>query len=87
MATLIVLSQRKNLSTLEGEGSNQHPHHEENWEPKGGAIRSLKIDFHRFNGEDPTSWIYKANHFFVFYNEIFLYKLRLASFHMEVSRN
>ena len=45
--------------------------------------RTMKLEFPRFFGEDPTSWVYKANQYFRYYNTPIGEKLMLASFHME----
>lgn len=44
----------------------------------------LKMDFPRFaDGDDPLSWIYKANHYFDFFNIEDFMKVKMASFHFE----
>lgn len=44
----------------------------------------FKMDFPRFNeGDDPLGWIYKAEHYFDFFNIDDAKKIKLASFHME----
>ena len=48
------------------------------------ASRPMKLEFPRFFGEDPASWVYKANQYFRYYNTPIGEKLMLASFHMEV---
>ena len=45
--------------------------------------RTMKLEFPRFFGEDPASWVYKANQYFRYYNTPIGEKLMLASFHME----
>ena len=45
--------------------------------------RPVKLDFPRFSGEEPTSWIYKANQYFRYYKISESEKLMMASFHME----
>lgn len=49
----------------------------------GIQVRSARLDFPRFNGEDPKSWIYRANQFFAYNQTNPLHRLVLASFHME----
>lgn len=34
----------------------------------GAHTRFARIDFPTFSGEDPTSWLYKVNIFFTYYN-------------------
>lgn len=44
----------------------------------------LKLEFPRFNeGDDLLGWIYKAEHYFDFFNIEKSKKVKLASFHME----
>ena len=43
----------------------------------------MTLEFPRFFGEDPVSWVYKANQYFKYYNTPIGEKLILASFHME----
>ena len=45
--------------------------------------KSVRLDFPRFKGEDPASWVYKANQYFNFYHTPFNEKLLMASFHMD----
>jgi hypothetical protein len=45
--------------------------------------RSLKLDFPRFDGEDPDGWCYKATQFFEYYAMPDNQKFNLAAFHME----
>lgn len=42
------------------------------------------MDFPRFaDGDDPLSWIYKADHYFDFFNIEDSKKMKMASFHLE----
>jgi hypothetical protein len=50
---------------------NSHQHH------------SLKLSFPKFNGDDPTAWIYKAELYFEFQNIMPNQQVQLASFHLE----
>ncbi|KAH9779621.1 hypothetical protein KPL71_007762 [Citrus sinensis] len=43
----------------------------------------LKLDFPRFNGEDPTGWVYKAEQYFDFKDISPDQQVQLASFHLE----
>ena len=59
-----------------------------NMNPNSGSAllpvsRTMKLEFPRFFGEDPASWVYKANQYFSYYNTPIGEKLMLASFHME----
>ena len=44
---------------------------------------TMKLEFPRFFGEEPTSWIYKTNQYFTHYNIPDNKKLIMASFHMD----
>ncbi|CAN6725982.1 unnamed protein product [Malus baccata var. baccata] len=44
----------------------------------------LKMDFPRFgDGDEPLGWIYKAEHYFDFFNIEEFKKVKMASFHLE----
>ena len=43
----------------------------------------VRLEFPRFKGENPSSWVYKANQFFHLYNTLVNQKILLASYHME----
>ena len=45
--------------------------------------RPVKLEFPRFSGEDPASWVCKANQYFKYYSTPIAEKLMLASFHLE----
>ena len=42
-----------------------------------------KIEFPRFNGDDPSGWIHKAEQYFNMHNTFDVTKVPLASFHLE----
>ena len=42
-----------------------------------------KIDFPRFNGDDPTRWIDREEQYFIMHNTFDVNKVSLASFHLE----
>ena len=46
--------------------------------------RFVKLDFPHFSGDDPASWVYKANHYFGYYQTPVTEKLLIASFHVEL---
>ncbi|XP_075666464.1 uncharacterized protein LOC142636214 [Castanea sativa] len=46
--------------------------------------RSVKLDFPRFSGDDPASWVYKANQYFGYYQTPVTKKLLIALFYMEL---
>ena len=43
----------------------------------------LKLSFPTFNGDDPTSWIFKVEQYFDFNNVALDQQVQLASFHLE----
>ena len=43
----------------------------------------MKINFPRFNGDDPTRWIHKVEQYFNMHNTFDVTKVPLASFHLE----
>ncbi|KAL5769060.1 hypothetical protein ACOSQ2_015843 [Xanthoceras sorbifolium] len=43
----------------------------------------LKLSFPKFNGEDPTGWVYKAEQYFYFKSIAVDQQVQLASFHLE----
>ena len=45
--------------------------------------KTIKVEFPRFRGENPSGWIYKANQFFQLYGTPPNQKILLASYHME----
>ena len=45
--------------------------------------KSVRLDFPWFKGDDLTSWVYKANQYFSFYQTPFNERLLMASFHMD----
>jgi len=45
--------------------------------------RAVRLDFPRFDGENPSAWTYKVNQFFNYYHTPLYQRIRMASFHME----
>ena len=45
--------------------------------------KPVRLDFPRFSGDDPASWVYKANQYFAYYQTPAMEKLLVASFHMD----
>ena len=45
--------------------------------------RSVKLEFSRFKGDNPSCWVYKAHQFFQLYGTPLNQKILLASYHME----
>lgn len=71
-----------------GETSNPNPGGRQNPNPNsdpGGGVhlRSVKLDFPKFDGNDPSGWLYRANQFFNYNQTLPHHKILIASFHME----
>jgi len=47
------------------------------------TTRTVKLEFPRFKGENPSGWVYKAQQFFHLYNIPLNQRILLASYHME----
>ncbi|KAA8549572.1 hypothetical protein F0562_001410 [Nyssa sinensis] len=83
-------SQTTNTSTqpevnpFAGEGSSHYPP-AVHFSPSIDQTRhsQLKLHFPKFNGDDPTGWIYKAEQYFKFQNIVVAQRVLLASFHLE----
>ena len=78
---MVQLKAAKN--TGEPGGSTQQitdPLFEEN---VGIQIRAARLDFPRFNGDNPSGWIYWANQFFNYHQTNPHHRILLASFHMD----
>ena len=77
--TLNDMSQQLNMvlqklsSFDQGSQGSQSQRNGENMNPNSSTAllpvsRTMKLEFPRFFGEDPTSWVYKANQYFKYYN-------------------
>ena len=52
----------------------------------GGKIpipKQVRLEFPKFDGEDPTGWIYKANQYFKYYEIPNHERILMASYYME----
>jgi hypothetical protein len=45
--------------------------------------RPLRLDFPRFDGENPAGWTYKVTQFFEYYQTALYQRVRMSSFHMD----
>ncbi|KAA8517478.1 hypothetical protein F0562_017771 [Nyssa sinensis] len=71
--------QRANVGRFNGNGGSQQSGSNCSYTPK-----LVKLDFPRFNGgEDPTSWLCRADQFFDFHETPEGERVALASFHLE----
>ena len=70
----------------------QHSTMNNRWQPKSYAnigfssssnFHGPKLDFPRFNGDDPTGSIYKEEQYFILHNTFDFNKFPLAVFHLE----
>ena len=46
-------------------------------------IKNLKLEFPRFQGEDPTCWVYRAKQFFSYQNNPEHQQVVMASYHLD----
>ncbi|KAJ0008031.1 hypothetical protein Pint_30812 [Pistacia integerrima] len=54
------------------------------FEDNGGIQTcAVRLDFPKFNGEDPSGWVYRVNQFFNYHQTNPHHRVLLASFHME----
>jgi hypothetical protein len=49
----------------------------------GFHTKSIRLEFPKFDGEDPLNWCYKAEQFFDHYATPEIQRLKISSFHME----
>lgn len=56
---------------------------EQEWGEINVHTRTRRLDFSRFDGDNPTGWIYKVAQFFDHYQTAARQRLRMATFHME----
>ena len=81
---LAILVQRRNGSDQGGlPQSSTYDEHRNVNSSTMAMTRPMRLEFLRFSGEDPASWVYKANQYFKYYNTPIAKKLMLSSFHME----
>ena len=69
-----------------GEGTSQNTRIQANplFEGNRGIqARTLRLDFPRFEGGDPSEWILKSQQFFNYFGTLEEQKLEIVSFHME----
>ena len=72
------------INPFASEGSVHHPHTTTaitNTDPH--LPQHLKLNFPRFNGEDPINWIYRAEQYLEFQNIVAETQVQFASFHLE----
>ncbi|GKA49148.1 transposon ty3-I gag-pol polyprotein [Tanacetum coccineum] len=48
-------------------------------------VRHVKLDFPRFDGSNPLNWLFRAEHFFTYYDTHDVQRLTIASVHFEGS--
>ncbi|KAA8520264.1 hypothetical protein F0562_014520 [Nyssa sinensis] len=62
---------------------SSHPHNSRSNTTNNPSHQHLKLSFPKFNGDDPTGWVYKAEQYFDFKNIAPDQQVQLASFHLE----
>ncbi|KAL5554076.1 hypothetical protein UlMin_041477 [Ulmus minor] len=75
-------SHSQNTSSPEPNESS-HPNTSRSNTINDHSHQHLKLSFPRFNGDDPTGWIYKAEQYFEFKSIAPEQQVQLASFHLE----
>jgi hypothetical protein len=50
---------------------------------KNVNTRTARLYFSKFDGDNPTGWIYKVDQFFDHYQTVTCQRLRMTAFHME----
>lgn len=67
----------------EGDGSSSRQPAGFGQQITGIGTRYTRLDFPRFNGEDPTGWLYKCERFFDFNSVEAIHWVKLAVLHLE----
>jgi hypothetical protein len=62
-----------------GTGNNPKPRRNDNFI----HTRALHLDFPRYDGGDPSGWLYRAEQFFEYHQTQPAHQIRIASFHLE----
>lgn len=71
-------------STAQVAHCDHNLHHERvNNEFRRDIHRGIKLDFPYCDGKNPVAWVFKANHYFEYYQTSHAQKLLMASYHME----
>ncbi|RVW59679.1 Transposon Tf2-8 polyprotein [Vitis vinifera] len=79
--TLVQMKTKHNSGDSEGSKRQRtNPLFEDNG---GIQTRAVRLDFPKFNGEDPSGWVYRADQFFNYHQTNPHHRVLLASFHME----
>ena len=79
--TLVQMKTKHNSGDSEGSKRQMtNPLFEDNG---GIQTRAVRLDFPKFNGEDPSGWVYRADQFFNYHQTNPHHRVLLASFHME----
>lgn len=75
---------RDNSSTNQNHDTGECSRHQSHGTHHGSIqTRFSRLDFPRFDGENPTGWIYKAEQFFHYQKTDANEKVLLASFHLQ----
>ena len=85
--TLNEMNQNLNAILQKLNSQDSNPHSPQRTVPVTSALslaRPVKLDFPCFSGDDPASWVYKANQYFGYYQIPIAEKLLIASFHIEL---
>uniref|UniRef100_A0A6N2JVX6 Chromo domain-containing protein n=1 Tax=Salix viminalis TaxID=40686 RepID=A0A6N2JVX6_SALVM len=80
METLIHVQQKSREDSTTSSTSHGNPLFGEHG---GIQTRTIRLEFPKFNGEDPNGWIYGAQQFFTYHQTNPHHRVLMASFHME----
>ena len=95
LALQAVLTELQTLRTTHNQNSNSleinpfalegpsHPHPSRSLISSSQPPHHLKLSFPRFDGNDPTGWVYKAEQYFDFKDITPTQQVQLASFHLD----
>ena len=78
--TLVQSKAAQNAGDPGGSGQITNPLYEEHM---GIQTKAVRLDFLKFNGDNPSGWIYRANQFFNYHQTNPHHRILMASFHME----
>lgn len=71
------------MSTPSSSMIASRPHHSMGESDLHSLVRSMKMDVPKFDGSDPSGWIFRIEEFFAFHNAPDDLRLSIVSFHLE----
>jgi hypothetical protein len=84
-ATMNALLQEKSMRSENEDRRQYHEYHEGESSGGGRPYQNLfnKMDFPRFDGDNPANWLYKATQYFDFNQTQGMDRILITSFHIE----